>query len=202
MVVFQGPWGTAARSLARPRDIVIMDNLPAHKVHGVRPGDRGRWREACHTCRLTVPTSIPSKWPSQSSRPRCAPAEAQTVSPTSGKPSPRPFAASTPQECANYPRRRRIRCNLSGKCYSHFASKRPIWLGEANKLEPRCRRQSSTHCQDHGAACRRRSRPRLRQADRRPVAATSRLERADNSCQSASASPAIPLRPSASSSSR
>jgi hypothetical protein len=56
----------------RPRDIVIMDNLPAHKVHGVRQAIEPPAR-ACDTCRLTVPTSIPSKWPSPSSRPCCAP---------------------------------------------------------------------------------------------------------------------------------
>ena len=43
------------RSLA---DIVIMDNLPAHKVHGVR---RSRPpARACDTCPRLVPTSIPS----------------------------------------------------------------------------------------------------------------------------------------------
>ena len=78
----------------RPRDIVIMDNLPAHKVHGVRQ----RFIEAvpaqaCATCRPTVPTSIPSKWPSPSSRPCCAPPPREP-SLTSGKPLPTLCAAS------------------------------------------------------------------------------------------------------------
>jgi hypothetical protein len=76
----------------RPRDIVIMDNLPAHKVHGVRQAIEAAAR-ACDTCPLTVPTSIPSKWPSPSSRPRCAPPPREPF-PTSGKPSLTPFVAS------------------------------------------------------------------------------------------------------------
>ena len=76
----------------RPRDIVIMDNLPAHKVHGVRQAIEA----AGASLRYLPPYSpdlIPSKWPSPSSRPYCAPPRREP-SPTSGKPSPRPFAAS------------------------------------------------------------------------------------------------------------
>ena len=76
----------------RPRDIVIMDNLPAHKVHGVRQAIEA----AGASLRYLPPYSPdfnPTKWPSPSSRPRCAPPKREP-SPTSGKPSPRPFAAS------------------------------------------------------------------------------------------------------------
>ena len=39
----------------RPGDIVVMDNLSAHKVEGVRAGDRGRGRKSS-TCRPTART--------------------------------------------------------------------------------------------------------------------------------------------------
>jgi hypothetical protein len=54
----------------RPDDIVVMDNLAAHKVAGVRQAI-----EACGAelrCRPTLPTSIRSKTPSQSLRRMCA----------------------------------------------------------------------------------------------------------------------------------
>jgi hypothetical protein len=76
----------------RPRDIVIMDNLPAHESMASDRRSRPPAR-ACATCPLTAPTSIPSKWPSPSSRLHCAPPKREP-SPTSGKPSPTPFAAS------------------------------------------------------------------------------------------------------------
>jgi DDE superfamily endonuclease len=84
----------------RPRDIVIIDNRPAHKVHGV-----GRAIEAAGASLrylpLTVPTLIPSKWPSPSSRPRCAPPKREPC-PTSGKPSPRPLALHPDLAAAEY----------------------------------------------------------------------------------------------------
>jgi hypothetical protein len=75
----------------RPGDIAIMDNLPAHKVHGVRQAIEA----AGANLRYLPPymTSIPSKWPSPSSRPYCAPLRREP-SQTSGKPSPTPCAAS------------------------------------------------------------------------------------------------------------
>ena len=76
----------------RPRDIVIMDNLPAHKVHGVKQAIEAAGASLRYLPPYS-PTSIPSKWPSPSSRPRCAPSKREP-SPTSGKPSPTPFAAS------------------------------------------------------------------------------------------------------------
>jgi len=75
----------------RPRDIVIMDNLPAHKVHGVRQAIEAAGASLRYLP-LTVPTSIPSKWHSPNSRPCCAPPPREP-SPTSGKPLPMPFAA-------------------------------------------------------------------------------------------------------------
>lgn len=48
-------------------DIVVMDNLPAHKVVGVRTAIEGAAR-ACSTCRPTVRTSIRSNPASQNSK--------------------------------------------------------------------------------------------------------------------------------------
>jgi len=60
-----------------PGDIVVMDNLPAHKAEGVRLAieDAGcRLPVAgCFTFLHTVPTSTPSRRHSRSSRPSCAP---------------------------------------------------------------------------------------------------------------------------------
>jgi hypothetical protein len=80
------------RITLRPRDIVIMDNLPAHKVDGVRQAIEAAGASLRYLP-PTAPTSIPSKWPSPSSRPRCAPPKREP-SPIFGKPSPTPFAAS------------------------------------------------------------------------------------------------------------
>jgi transposase len=49
----------------RPRDIVIMDNLSAHKVHGVRQTIEAAGANLCYLPPYR-PTSIPSKWPSPS----------------------------------------------------------------------------------------------------------------------------------------
>jgi len=76
----------------RQGDIVIMDNLPAHKVHGVRQAIEAAGA-SLRSCRPTVLTSIQSKWPSPSSKPSCAPLP-PGQSQTSGKPSPPPCAAS------------------------------------------------------------------------------------------------------------
>lgn len=48
-------------------DIGIMDNLPAHKVAGVREMIEGPGQSYA-TCRPTVPTSIQSKWRSRNSK--------------------------------------------------------------------------------------------------------------------------------------
>ena len=77
----------------RPGDIVIMDNLPAHKVHGVRQAI-----EAAGASLRYLPPYSPSFNPikmraASSSRPYCAPSPREPSS-TSGKPSPTPFAAS------------------------------------------------------------------------------------------------------------
>jgi hypothetical protein len=76
----------------RPGDVVIMDNLPAHKVAGVRQAIETAG-QASNTSRPTVPTSIPSKWPSQNSNPSCEP-QPRELFQTSGRPSPTPCAAS------------------------------------------------------------------------------------------------------------
>ena len=55
----------------RPGDIVVMDNLPAHKRAESQPRSRRQAPGSC-TCRPIRPTSIRSRWPSPSSRPPCA----------------------------------------------------------------------------------------------------------------------------------
>jgi hypothetical protein len=52
----------------RPGDVVIMDNLPAHKVFGVRQAIEAVGATLRY---LPAPTSTRSKWPSPSSRPCC-----------------------------------------------------------------------------------------------------------------------------------
>jgi transposase len=51
----------------RPGDIVVMDNLPAHKPGAVRIAV-ARAGRSCATCRPILPTSTRSRWPSPSSR--------------------------------------------------------------------------------------------------------------------------------------
>ena len=52
----------------KPGDVVIMDNLAAHKSTPVRDASRPSARGSC-SCRPTAPTSIRSRTPSPSSRP-------------------------------------------------------------------------------------------------------------------------------------
>ena len=84
----------------RPRDIVIMDNLPAHKVHGVRQAI-----EAAGASLRYLPPYSPDFNPIEMAfaklKARCAPPQREP-SPTFGKPSPTPLRRFTPQECANY----------------------------------------------------------------------------------------------------
>ena len=94
----------------RPGDIVIMDNLAAHKVHGVRQAIEA----AGASLRPTAPTSIPSKWPSLSSRPsarRCGANNSRPLASHRRRPSP-----LYPTRMRQLSRRRTIRCNMSGKC--------------------------------------------------------------------------------------
>ena len=81
----------------RPHDIVIMDNLPAHKVHGVRQAI-----EAAGASLRYLPPYSPDFNPIEmafaNSRPRCAPPPREPFR-TSGKPSLTPFVAS-PQKNA------------------------------------------------------------------------------------------------------
>jgi transposase len=76
----------------RPRDIVIMDNLPAHKVHGVR-----RAIEAAGASLRYLPPYSPDFNPIEMAfaklKALLRAAAARTI-PTSGKPLPPPFAAS------------------------------------------------------------------------------------------------------------
>ena len=54
----------------QPGDIVVMDNLPAHKVDGVRTLICAAG-PSCACCPPTRPTSIPSKWPSHNLKHTC-----------------------------------------------------------------------------------------------------------------------------------
>ena len=84
----------------RPGDIVIMDNLPAHKVHGVRRRSRPLAR-ACATCRPTAPTSIPSKMAFAKLKALLRAAAARTI-PDLWQAIANALHCFTPQECANY----------------------------------------------------------------------------------------------------
>jgi hypothetical protein len=73
----------------RPGDVVIMDNLPAHKVAGAR--------QAIETAGASLKyLPPPSKWPSQSSNPCCEP-QPRELFQTSGRPSPTPCTVSHPK---------------------------------------------------------------------------------------------------------
>ena len=76
----------------RPGDIVVMDNLAAHKVAGVsrllKPA-----APSSVICRPTVPTSIRSKMPSPSSRRMCG-SQPRAPSTHSNEPPPTPCHSS------------------------------------------------------------------------------------------------------------
>jgi transposase len=100
----------------RPRDIVIMDNLPAHKVHGVRQAI-----EAAGASLRYLPPYSPDFNPIEMAfaklKAALRAAEARTI-PDLWQAIADALRRFTPQECANYLAPRRIRCNLSGKCSS------------------------------------------------------------------------------------
>ena len=98
----------------RPRDIVIMDNLPAHKVHGVRKAI-----EAAGASLRYLPPYSPDFNPIEMAfaklKALLRAAAARTI--------PRPLASHRQRPALLHParmrqlsRRRRIRCNMSGKC--------------------------------------------------------------------------------------
>ncbi len=76
-------------------DIVILDNLPAHKSPTAEQAIRERALGSCF-CRSRAPTLIQSKWPSPNSRRICAPWPC-APSTNSGKPSGK-SAISSPQK--------------------------------------------------------------------------------------------------------
>jgi len=73
-------------------DIVVMDNLPAHKSPIAEQAikARGAWSSSC---RPTAPISTPSKWPSPSSRRIYAPWPFEQSTPF-GKPSEKSATSS------------------------------------------------------------------------------------------------------------
>jgi transposase len=99
----------------RPGDIVIMDNLPAHKVHGVRQAI-----EAVGASLRYLPPYSPDFNPIEMAfaklKALLRAAAARTI-PTSGKPCKRP-ALLHPARMRQLSRRRRIRCNRIGNCSS------------------------------------------------------------------------------------
>ena len=83
-----------------PGETVIMDNLPAHKVHGVKELLRLR-APNCATFRLTRQTSIQSRWHFRNSRPFYAPLRNARWA-DCGKQSPKRLDCFKPKECENY----------------------------------------------------------------------------------------------------
>lgn len=69
----------------QPGDVVVLDNLPAHKVSASASGAK-QWGPDCSTSRPTARISIRSRTPSPSSRLCCAP-RPRGLSRTSGSPS-------------------------------------------------------------------------------------------------------------------
>ena len=98
----------------RPRDIVIMDNLPAHKVHGVRQAI-----EAAGASLRYLPPYSPDFNPIE-----MAFAKLKALLRAAGRPyNPRPLESHRqrplplhPARMRQLPRRRWIRCNVNGKC--------------------------------------------------------------------------------------
>ena len=105
----------------RPRDIVIMDNLPAHKVHGVRQAI-----EAAGASLRYLPYSPdfnPIEMAFAKLRPCCAPPHepSQTLAGHCRRPTP-----LHPARMRQLSRRRRVRCNMIGNCskYTHLTASR------------------------------------------------------------------------------
>jgi transposase len=84
----------------RPRDIVIMDNLPAHKVHGVRQRSRPPAR-ACDTGPPYSPDFNPIEMAFAKFKALLRAAAARTI-PDLWQAIANALRCFTPQECANY----------------------------------------------------------------------------------------------------
>ena len=83
----------------KPGDIVVMDNLPAHKRAEVASQSR-RLAPGSSTCRPIRPTSIRSRWPSPSSRPPCERPQPDQSRPWNAIADA--LTAFTPQDCVNF----------------------------------------------------------------------------------------------------
>ena len=77
----------------QPGDIVVMDNLPAHKVSDIRALIEATGDPGCCTCRPTLQTSTRSRTLSPSSRPSFA-RPPRAASPNCGTPSAAPLISS------------------------------------------------------------------------------------------------------------
>jgi transposase len=84
----------------RQGDVVIMDNLAAHKVHGVREAIEAAGASLLYLPPYS-PDSIQLKWPSPSSRRFCAAAAARTI-PELWQAIAGALKRFTPIECRNY----------------------------------------------------------------------------------------------------
>ena len=76
----------------QPGDVVILDNLPAHKSAAAEAAIPAMGAGSCF-CRPIAPTSIPSRWLSPSSRLPCAPRRSAPSTP-SGAPSAKSATSS------------------------------------------------------------------------------------------------------------
>ena len=91
--------GRREKRHGQPGDIVIMDNLAAHKAAGIREAIEAQ-SAGLRYCRLIPPTSTRSSRPSPSSRPSCArpPSAVDGLWTKIG----RLLDLFPPAECANY----------------------------------------------------------------------------------------------------
>ena len=97
-----GPtWPTCLVPALTPGDTVVMDNLAAHKVAGIRQLGRGGRERACYTCRPTAPTSTRSSNAFAKLKALLRTAAARTV-PDLWTAIRNAFSRFKPDECRNY----------------------------------------------------------------------------------------------------
>jgi transposase len=96
----------------RPRDIVILDNLPAHKVHGVRQAI-----EAAGASLRYLPPYSRDRNGLRQAQGHVARRRSATV-PDLLASHRRRFAPLHPTRMRKLSRRCRLRCNVNGKCFS------------------------------------------------------------------------------------
>ena len=122
--VFQAYVEQALAPSLRRGDIVVMDNLPAHKVHGVREAIEAAGASLLYPPPYS-PDFNPSKWHSPSLKRCCAPPK-RAPSPISGEPSPtRSNASRQPSaETISPPKVTTPHDRKCSKCYNVMTPKR------------------------------------------------------------------------------